>query len=255
MGKLVKFELSKLPKSLGFIICTAVMVFLLFVNVLTFWGMGALMDELAEDMGELGGLLKYDMITSVLQAANNASFATIAGIVIAISVCSDFSQGTIKNIICRGYSRTKVYFSKLISITVMSVIMYLVAILFGWLFGMAFFGYSLPADNSWIGILAVQFVSAIAIAAFSFFIASVLRKTATSILFIIIVPTVLQVVLALIDVFAETTLSDYWITGVFALLSQSGVEIGRIISSLIVSLVYVAAFVTGGWLISKKYSY
>ncbi len=255
MGKLVKFELSKLPRSLGFIICTAIMVFLLFTNVLTVWGMEALMGELAEDMGELGGLLKYDMIMSVLQAANNASFPTIAGIIIAISVGSDFSHGTIKNIICRGYSRTKVYFAKLISITVMSVIMYLVTVLFGWLFGMAFFGYSLPADNSWIGILAVQFVSAMAVAAFSFFIASVFRKTAISILCIIIVPTVLQLVLTLIDVFMETTLSDYWITGVFVLLSQSGVEIGRIIPALIASLIYVAAFVAGGWVISKKYSY
>ena len=255
MGRLVKFELSKLPRSLGFIICTVVMVVILFVNVLTMWGMGELMNELAEEMGELGGLLQYDMITSVLQAANNASFTLIAGIVIAISVCSDFSQGTVKNIICRGYSRTQLYFSKLISITVMSVIMYFVAILFGFLFGVAFFGFSLPADNSWIGILAVQFVSAIAIAAFSFFAASVFRKTSTSILFIIIVPTVIQVILTVIDLFAETTLSDYWISSVFALLSQSGAEMGRIISSLIISLIYVAAFVAAGWAISRKYSY
>ena len=255
MGRLIKFELSKLPKSLSLIICTAVMAFTLFINVITIWGMEALMGEVMGDMGELEGLLSLDMISCVLQAANNASFTLIVGIVIAISVCSDFSQGTIKNIISRGYSRTKIYFAKLISVTVMSVFMYLTVILLGMLFGMAFFGFSLPADNSWIAILAVQFLSAIAIAAFSFFMASIFRKLAPSILFIILVPTVIQIVLTMVDLFAETTLSDYWISGTFVLLSQSGIGSGRIISSMIASLVYVAAFIAGGWLISRKYSY
>jgi len=255
MRKLVKFELSKLTKSKSLIICTLIMIFTLFLNVLTMWGMEEMMRELAEEMGEMAGLLEYDMITSVLQAANNASFVMLSGIVIAIMVCSDFSQGTVKTVISCGYSRTHVYFAKLISMSVMSAFMYLVAIFFGWIFGMAFFGFSVPADASWLGILAVQFVSAIALAAFSFFLSAAVRKLSTSIVLIIVVPTVIQLVLTIVDLFAETNLSDYWISSVFALLSQTGVEASRIISALIASFVYVGVFIASGWLLNRKYSY
>ena len=255
MRKLVKFELSKLTKSKSFIICTFIMILTLFLNVLTMWGMEEMMKELAEEMGEMAGLLEYDMITSVLQAANNASFVMLSGIVIAIMVCSDFSQGTVKTVISRGYSRTHVYFAKLISMSVMSAFMYLVAVLFGWIFGMAFFGFSAPADASWLGILAVQFVSAIALAAFSFFLSAAVRKLSTSIVLIIVVPTVIQLILTMVDLFAETHLSDYWISSVFALLSQSGVETARIVSALITSFVYVGVFIASGWLLNRKYSY
>ena len=257
MGKLLKFELSKIKTRKSLYICSFIMIATLFLNVLTFWAMEFVMDDFGgmEDMGELGAMLGFDMISMVLQAASNGSFTLLCGIVIALFVCSDFSQGTVKTVVARGFSRTRIYFAKLVAITVMSVLMYLAVVLFGWLFGMMFFGFEAPPDARWLGVLAVQFVSAIAFAAFAFFLSAVLRKTAVAIIVIIAMPVVIELILTLIDLFAETNIGDYWISSVFTMLSQAGVEPRRIIIALAVSLVYVAAFVASGWALSRKYSY
>ena len=256
MGKLLKFELSKIKKIKSIYICSIIMVLTLFINFLTLWGMEYLTGELADaELGMMEMFFQNDMITSVLSAASNGSFTMLCGIVIALFVCSDYSQGTVKTVVAKGFSRTRIYFAKLVSVAVMSVLMYLIVILFGWLFGMMFFGFDAPTDARWLGVLAVQFVSAIAFAAFAFFLSAVLRKSALAIVMLIAIPTVLELVLTLIDLFAETHIGDYWITTVFTMLSQASVELDRIIISLVLSLAYVVVFIVSGWAISRKYSY
>ncbi|MBE6644959.1 MAG: hypothetical protein E7612_06245 [Ruminococcaceae bacterium] len=257
MKKLLKFELSKIKTRKSLYICTAIMVAMLLLNVLTMWGMDYLMSDLygEEDAGMLAGMFQNDMISTVLSAAGNGSFTLLCGIVIALFVCSDYSQGTVKTVVARGFSRTRIYFAKLAAIAVMSVFMYLTVILFGWLFGMLFFGFDAPSDLTWLATLSVQFVSAIGFAAFAFFLSAVLRKTVLAVIAIIAFPAVIELVITMIDLFAETNIGDYWITTVFTMLSQSGIDSTRIIIALFVSVAYAAAFVTGGWALSRKYSY
>lgn len=255
MGKMIKFELSKLKNQKSLFICTGIMLASLLLNVFTYWAMESVMSEELGSMGDMGVIVGFDMITSVLQAANNGSLTLIAGIVISIFVCSDYSQGTIKNIIARGYSRTTVYFAKLLAVCVMTAAMFLVCVLFGFIFGTAFFGFTAPAGARWLGMLAVQLVATVAFSAFAFFFSNLFRKMAPSIILIIVVPTVVQVVLTLIDIFAKTNLSDYWITSVFASLATVGVSTSRILISLAASLLYVAAFVASGWALGRKTSY
>ncbi len=50
-----------------------------------------------------------------------------AGIVTALLVCDDYEQQTIKNIYARGYSRSQVYFSKLISVFLAVTVMFALA--------------------------------------------------------------------------------------------------------------------------------
>ena len=120
---------------------------------------------------------------------------------------------------------------------------------------MMFFGFDAPLGLEWLGVLAVQFVSAIAFAAFAFFLSAVFRKTAVAIVVLIALPTFIEVVLTMVDLFLETNIGDYWITTVFTMLSVTGMESDRIIIALFVSLAYVAAFIAGGWALSRKYSY
>lgn len=211
MGKLLKFELSKIKTRKSLYICTAVMVALLLLNVLTIWGMEYLMSELAdeEELGMMGDLLQNDMISTMLSAASNGSFTLLCGIVVALFVCSDYSQGTVKTVVAKGFSRTRIYFAKLAATSVMSVFMYLTVILFGWLFGMMFFGFDAPLGLEWLGVLAVQFVSAIAFAAFAFFLSAVFRKTAVAIVVLIALPTFIEVVLTMVDLFLETNIGDF----------------------------------------------
>ena len=257
MGKLLKFELSKIKTRKSLYVCTVIMLALLLINILTLWGMEYLMSELAsdEELGIMDGLFQNDMISTTLSAAGNGSFTLLCGIVVALFVCSDYSQGTVKTVVAKGFSRTRIYFAKLAAVAVMSIFMYLVVILFGWLFGMMFFGFDAPQSLKWLGVLAVQFVSAIAFAAFAFFLSAVLRKTVLAIVVLIALPTFIELVLTMVDLFLETNVSAYWITTVFTMLSTTGMETEKIIIALFVSIAYVAAFVAGGWALSRKYSY
>ena len=255
MSRMIKFELSKLKNQKSLFICTGVMIASLFINVLTYWAMINLSDGAFGGMEDMGIILGIDMISSMLQAANNGSLTLIAGIVVAIFVCSDYSQGTIKNVIARGYSRTKVYFAKLIAVSAMVVGMFLVCLIFGFLFGLMFFGFDAPESARWLGILAVQLVATAAFAAFAFFFAALFRKMAPSIILIIVVPTVVQLILTLVDIFAETNFSDYWITSLFTSLITVSVSTSRIIISLVISLAYTALFAVSGWALGRKHSY
>lgn len=230
------------------------MIISLFLNVLTTWGMYKLTGMIGGP-DEVVSLFGADFISTVLQAANNGSLAMIGGIVIAIFVCSEYSQGTIKNIVARGYSRTKIYFAKLIAVTVMISAMYIVAIIFGALFGLLFFGFSSPLDMTWIGSLSVQLIASIALGAFAYFMSAVFKKMAPAIILILVIPTVLQLILLLVDVFAGTNISDYWISGVYSSLCTVGLPVDRILISLGVSVAYVASFAVGGWALSRKSSY
>lgn len=254
MGRLVKFELSKLKNQKSLFICTGAMVLSLFLTVLSTWGMGKL-GEIAMGPEEVMAMLGLDFITTVMQAANSGSLAMIGGIVVAIFVCSEYSQGTIKNIVARGYSRTKIYFAKLIAVSVMICAMYLVAIIFGALFGILFYGFSAPPDMSWIGSLAVQLVATIALGAFAFFMSAVFKKMAPAVILILVIPTVLQLILTVIDLFAETNISDCWISSVYSSLCTVSLPLDRILISLGVSVAYVGGFAVAGWALSRKSSY
>ena len=260
MKELISFELLKLKKQKSVYICAAIMIALLFINIITIYGMALLSDVFDETMTETEKDLFFSMfslnvVSSVLTAAANGSYTIIVGIVTVLFVCSDYAQGTIKNVIARGGSRERVYLAKLIAVTIIAVALYITVILFGFLFGVILFGFDAPDSARWLGVLAVQFLAALGTAYLSFFAASAIRKVGPSILVIILVPSVVELLLTLIDLFAETHISDYFITTVFNFLSTSDVELSRVISSLITTFAYTAGFIGGGYLLSRKSEY
>ncbi len=84
--------------------------------------------DMEEMVGELLGMNAKSMFFSAFAPGDNLGL--IMPILIAIIVCKDFSQGTVRNKIISGKSRTKIYISHLLaSATVMCVLMLLHALL------------------------------------------------------------------------------------------------------------------------------
>lgn len=132
MKNLLKLELRKIRKQKSFYICTLVMVGLLFLSVLT-------SDALSKN-SELAGQFSSSGFDIIVSSLNSSSFLLVAGIFVALCVCNDYEQETIKNIYARGYSRKRVYFSKLISVWISTTIMFTVVMLCAFIFGRAYFG-------------------------------------------------------------------------------------------------------------------
>ena len=257
MKNLILFELAKLKKQKSLYICVAIMLAVIVLSVFTVSIAADIMTEMIEEEGLPAEefVVEYDPITSMLQAASTGEFALLIGIVIVLFVTSDFKQGTIKVVIARGYSRTKIYYAKLVSAIIMSVGAYLACLITGLISGFIFFDFVKPESARWLGVLAVQMVAAVAVAVFCYVVAVTFRKTSSAILFILFAPIGLELVLGIVDLLADTNLADYWITTVFQNLSVTSVGSSRIVGSLIASVAYLAAFFGLGYINTQKYDF
>lgn len=250
MRNLLAFELFKMRKRKSMYICTGVMLGIFLLNLFTGY---AMMRMVSEDMAVIMGM-PTTMNSSMLMAANFSSFMQVAGIFIAIYVCEDYGQKTIKNVYSRGFSRAGVYFSKLIMCMLYTVASYVIVVLFALVFGGAIFGFK--ADGEHIPVLLLgQLMVCIASVSFAFAISFMVRKLGAAIPIVIFVPLAITLILGLADVVinSETIfLSDYWLDGILGTLSTSFATAKQMWVGCIVPVVYSALFITAGFLVHRK---
>jgi ABC-2 type transport system permease protein len=119
MSGLLRSDFYRLFKSKSFYICTLVAIFLLNLNLFTIkWA-----SNMSGEMGEIyASLLPKDGITYGIKAFSDGNTQMIFAIIVAIFVVAEFSHGTMKNIISKGFSRTQAYLSKLITMIIATFI-------------------------------------------------------------------------------------------------------------------------------------
>ncbi len=96
MNNLMKFEFRKLFKQKSFYICTAVMLGMSFI--------GLLLNKALASNPDFNIVLPTAS-SALLSAVSSSSFTMVCGIFIALFVCTDYDQQTIKNVYSRGFSR------------------------------------------------------------------------------------------------------------------------------------------------------
>lgn len=260
MIKLLQFELFKLRKQKSLYICSAIILAGLFLSV-------AASFVLTRTLGGLDGLFEEEIpvptaVDMVLSAVSAADFTLIAGIFIALYVCGDYSQKTIKNIYSRGFSRSDVYFAKLIICVGYVVIMYIITELFALAVGSAFFGFE-PQGGNIFWLLLGQLFVCIASASFCYAIANIIKKTGVVLAIVILVPVALTVILTLVDTVIKVymadiikienfALSDYWLDGMLMVLADAKASVTKIVVSCILPVIYAALFLTAGYLVNRN---
>lgn len=256
MSNLLKFNFRKLRMQKTFYIFMGVIIGM---NLLT-----AVMIKVMISMGSTAStaaqLKTYKNITAFdfgLSAIEGSSFITIMGIVIALAVCNDFEQRTVKTIFARGYSHTQFYFSKLWTMFAATTIAFIITVLSGYVIGFIFFG---TGDVKFrflktLVILGGQYIAVLANAAFIFMLSFLFKRSGLSITIAIIAPIVMSLVLQLGEALIKSDdikLANYWVTTCFTPLSSIDVTVGKIITCLVVSIAYAIAFVSAGAALSKK---
>ena len=108
MGKLLKFEFRKLLRSKILYIILGISVVFVIMNALVLVLLDNIMREIDVEL-----ISSYSAYGFTKGALTN-SFVTIAGVFVAIYATEDFTHGTCKNVIAKGYKRLQVYFSKYI---------------------------------------------------------------------------------------------------------------------------------------------
>ena len=245
MGKLLQFEFRKLSKQKSFYICS----FLLLVFVVV----SALLSKIIfENSTEtMQAPIVIDMVKSALSGGN----AVLIGIFTALFVCEDFTDGTIKNIYAKGYSRTKVYFSKFIFVLFFAVISCAICWLGGAVAGSLFFEAGVAIDGTFIATLLAQLMTILGYTCLFFAISMVFRKTGGAIAGCIVAPMLVSLVFNTADSLLNSeniTLGKYWLDGFWGNLSQSVVSNETIIIAIAMSAVYMVLFTVVGALINRK---
>ena len=122
MSKLIRFEFDKLFRRLSLYILALVGVGLAVINGLTYMAMSSVKIE----------GMSINTYHSAWQfaagAVSNSSLTMLMGIFIAMFVCSEVEEGTLKNIYARGYSRDGVYISTYIASLLGTLILYAAAV-------------------------------------------------------------------------------------------------------------------------------
>ena len=125
MSKLLKADIYRLFRTKAFYVCLIIMYCII--------GLNAVIIKMSHTLGIEGEIANYNGITFGLEMLTISNIKLFMGIFIAVFVASEFNFGTMKNLVSKGFDRAKIYLSKLITMSIASIIMvmnmFLVAIL------------------------------------------------------------------------------------------------------------------------------
>lgn len=242
MGKLIRFEFCKLIKNRAFYICLGVQLLL---SGLTIY----LNEMLKEEIGALA--INMTRLSCVMTAVPTSSISMMLGIFIALFVCEDYTLGTIRTILARGYTRMEVFFSKYLAVLATAFVMTVATLFFSIMLGIFFFlGDEVSFGGEQIRILLSQFVVVIAYTSLFFAVATMLQKTGSSIAFCVVIPMMFSILLQVLDMaFAEKEIvvSSYWLDGLFTSISGVTVKSHDLNVAVFCSLAYIVVSLVGGW--------
>lgn len=244
MKKLLRFELRRIFLQKSFYVCSLIMLvgcvlmISMFFAVRNTSAMSADGLIVAANKGiDFTG--KYFMMTAV----SGSSIGTILAIFISLYICGNFSSGTIKNILSRGYSRNKLLVVSNIASFTVAVIMTFICLVCGFVMGSLLGKIGTGWSAGLIPILLAQLLTVIAFTSVYTAVAFLVRKTGAAIAVSILISIVTSLVASLLDVLlfkdAAFKTSDYLLTQVLTNVSSISVSSEILAKSIICAAVYL----------------
>lgn len=243
MKRLLRLEFRKVSRQIGFYICLATTLLLMFL--------GTRVELFAIELLAGIPLMGQDVGTSIMLGAIDTSFfCTAAGIFVALFVCSDYSQHTIKGILARGYTRTQVFFSKLITAWTGATVMYLVVLIASFFMAIAYLDEGFTNFGKLLGVLGVQYIVNMTYVAIYFSVGIMFGGLGATIPVGLFAPFVIRIILAVFG--RGLSLEKYWISMFSTELEYLDVSVERMVTCLLLSLLYTVVFLGVGWFVHQK---
>lgn len=275
MKRLLRFEFRKLFQARVLYICAAVLilVILLFAGInkmeevvmeeaFSDYSIGEesidfnTSDEMPEGLASIMGMSTgHSGAADLLNVLTNIYIVVVFAAFIAVFFCGDFGNGTVKNVITKGYTRSEIFFSKYFVCLAVSICYALLAMLTGFLFGTLVWKFG---DEWCLKLFLLVLLQLLAIAAYNAmfcFLASWLKRVGPTLAISIALPITVPLILTLIDLFlggAEVPVSSYWLSGAISLTSSVNATGGDMLRSAVCSLLYGTLFTFGGWFFMRK---
>lgn len=236
MSNLIRFEFRNMIKQKVFLVC-------LLINV-GFSAIGVLLSSLATKVTNTNEVVDSNVFIKSLFSGGQAMM--VFGIFIALFYCLDISDGTMKNIISRGFSRVNVYISKLIC-SIAGVFIMILASAFVTVILCLVKNIDVVAiDVDTISYILSHSIFLIAYSTIFVFFAAAIFKASGAVVANIFIPVMAPLVLNLGDMLLKGKfafkLSDIWLDNAATKSNQY---------LIIVSLIYFIVFFIGGIIASK----
>ena len=257
MTKLLRFNLRKLRMQKTFYIFTGVCLVLIAFLAVIIKVLKSLSGNASPE--EQLTMSSVSFMTSptgfFLAAVSQSSFTMLIGVVIALMVCDDFEQHTIRHIYARGYSRLSYYIAKAISAVVAVTIAFAAATLVAFVLTRTMFGEITGKPLKIAAILALQYGSVLAISSFVFALSFIFRRTGVAIAAALLAPDIIGMILGLVGLvpaIQDWELSKYWMSSFLMDLSSVAVDRQRMTVILVASVIYGVGFLAAGYFLRQK---
>ena len=261
MGQLFRFEFRKLFRQKSFYICGCVLIGLILLTAVTL----NMIYSLSQGNMEAGGVtvsasddgFLYTGIYMLVGAVSSSNFTIVLAVFLSLFVCSDYTNGTLKNIIARGYSRTRIYAVKYMVSLAATTFYTIVCWLTGFLAGTAFWeiGSLSGTTGDLIVSLLLQLLGNFAYTSLFFLIAVLFKKTGGSIAVGIIGPLVLSMIISLADTLTHKKsfdFADYWLDNCMVETETDLMASNMIIRCLVCFVIYAVLFYVISIFVGKR---
>lgn len=267
MSALLKFEFRKLRQARVLYICAGILVILILIfagtNKLTELAVQSVTESYMEEpQGDLNdsfsasmGLLSNNNgATGFLNAMTNIYIIVVFAAFAAVFICGDYGNGTIKNILTKGYSRSEVFFAKYIVCLVVCFIYAAIAYLTGFLCGTLMWRIGDSWSPKFLLLVLIQLIAVAAFNAFFNFLAALFKRVGAVLALSIAIPIILPLILSIADLIinGKIAISDYWLSGAIGLAASPSASAGDMATSVICSFIYGVVFTIVGWILAKK---
>ena len=203
--------------------------------------------SLSETIFENG--FTYTKVFPQLAEFMNSAVGLVSKVFIALFCCLEFTEGNVKNIIARGYTRTQYLLSKYIATLIGLFTMYIITIV---VIFVLFIKNGLGYDSSLVYPLIIDIFEIIALTTMFSTISLLLERNATAIVACLFIPIGATLLLTVCDTYLKLGISDYWIENISMIYTKNP-GMGNLWLSLLYYVIYILFFMKlGNYLFKKK---
>lgn len=259
MNNLLSAEFFKLFRRKSFYICVAIMLVMIIISAIA---TKVLIETELIPAGELAmqGIDLSDMSAANQLAwtfADSDTFSLLLAIFVSLFICTDYSSGAIKNTCSRGYSRWKVYLTKLVAAWfVAAVFIVTSAILRYIVYGVLFNFGTLTSGmaGEFLMICGSEMLIYMALSSIFVFMSTLTKNPGIAIAINVSLSMFVAVILQLLDMFSklDVNFSNYWLVSISTEISHFKIEEGVIPRVLLVAGVYLVVFIASGFSLFQK---
>ncbi len=196
--------------------------------------------------GSQGSMMEKIGVTGVLQQMFGGHFTgMILAVLVSIFVIQEFGSGSIKNLVGKGYSRRRIFLSKLLSVMVLAILFQAAVLAVSICLGIPFMGWETFSKTVWMDAAlyaALQMIYGVTVAVIFLLVGELTRNLAAGIavsIGVLLFSSTLTAGLDLVFHGLDIQLSNYWVLDLMSSCPVTDFETGFLVRSIVVSLAWL----------------